>query len=574
MGLANWFRQRAGSLLRFPSEGSSPERYSILRRNMMIMMLVVTIVPLCLMAAVNYVEYQKALKAEILSPLKALLNKTKHSFELFLTERTSAVSFIASAYPYSELEREANLARIFTVMREEFGGFVDLGLIDDNGIQVSYSGPYQLRGKDYSEQTWFQEVQLRGVYTSEVFLGYRHFPHIVIAVHHPCDSSRCWTVRATINTEKFDTLIASMGLEPESDAFLVNRDGILQTPSKYYGKVLDTIPMPMPPVSFTPNVVELTDPAGRDLMQGYVHFISPAYVLMVLKPKTEVLKNWYALKSEILFLFVTGVVSVFFLVFTLTNLLVKRVQESDEKREAAFREMEHTHKLSSIGRLAAGVAHEINNPLAIINEKTGLMKDLLQFTEDFPQREKFLGLVEAILKSVNRCRGVTHRLLGFAKRMEVSVEILDINDVVREVLGFLEKEALYRNIEVILELKEDVPRISSDRGQLQQVFLNILNNSFAAVEDGGKVTVRTWDDRTYLNVAFEDNGCGMSEETQKHIFEPFFTTKKTHGTGLGLSITYGIVRKLGGQLEVKSQEGIGTTFTIHFSKTPVSGQGD
>ena len=151
--------------------------------------------------------------------------------------------------------------------------------------------------------------------------------------------------------------------------------------------------------------------------------------------------------------------------------------------------------------------------------------------------------------------------------MDVEVEILDINDILKEVIGFLEKEALHRNIKLGLHLAADLPRIASDRGQLQQVFLNILNNAFAAVEDGGTVSVTTWEkDMDTVVTTVQDNGLGMSEETLKHIYEPFFTTKKGHGTGLGLSITYGIVKRLGGDIEVHSKEGQGTRFAVYLPK--------
>jgi two-component system NtrC family sensor kinase len=265
--------------------------------------------------------------------------------------------------------------------------------------------------------------------------------------------------------------------------------------------------------------------------------------------------------------FLISVAIIVIVVLRLTGLLIDRMKQSDDKRELALREIEHSHKLSSIGRLAAGVAHEVNNPLAIINEKAGLMKDLIEFAPAFPDKETFLTQIRSIIQSVERCRAVTHRLLGFARRMDVEIEILDLNELIKEVLGFLEKEALYRNIKLGLHLAPDLPRIASDRGQLQQVFLNILNNAFAAVQDGGNVSVATWEkDIDTVGVTFQDNGQGMSEETLKHVFEPFFTTKKGKGTGLGLSITYGIVKRLGGDIDVQSRIGKGTRFTVYLPK--------
>jgi len=556
-------------LLDFPDDVSSPERYRMLRRNMNIVMLVVTLVPLFFMALVNYHEYQTRLKEEIVNPLHSLVNKTKHSFELFLAERLSAVSFIASAYSFEQLANETTLKRIFSVVKQEFGGFVDLGLIDEAGLQVSYVGPYDLKGKNYADQHWYHDVQIWGSYVSDVFMGYRRFPHVVIAVQHRTEAGPTYILRATIDTEKFNGLIASMGLDQKSDGFLINKVGVLQTPSKSYGSVLEDFPFPLPPVSYESNVIEAKDAKGGLVLLAYTYFAHAPYVLVVIKQAGEVLKSWYTLKTEIFFIFFFSVLLILLVVFRLTNLLVKRMRESDEKREAAFREMEHTHKLSSIGRLAAGVAHEINNPMAIVNEKAGLMKDLIEYGPDFAEKEKFLSLTESILQSVDRCRSITHRLLGFARRMEVQIEGLELNEVLKETLKFLERELMYRNIEFELNLAEDLLPIASDRGQLQQVFLNLLNNALAAVDDGGRIIITSWEkDADTEAVSIKDNGCGMSEETLKNIFEPFFTTKKGKGTGLGLPITYGIVKKLGGNIEVQSQEGKGTTFTIFLPKKP------
>ncbi len=239
--------------------------------------------------------------------------------------------------------------------------------------------------------------------------------------------------------------------------------------------------------------------------------------------------------------------------------------------EQALRESEQlllqAHKMEAIGRLAAGIAHEINNPLAIINEKAGLIKDFLEFSGDFEQsKEKFLTLISGIFESVGRCRTITHRLLGFSRRMEVSYDKIDLNDTVQEVIEFIEKEVLYKNVRLEKHLRKDIPRIISDKGQLQQVFLNMLNNAVDAVDKGGIIEVTTdIKDKDTVEVLIKDNGHGIPEHTLNHIFEPFYTTKeKGKGTGLGLSISYGIIRKLGGTILVRSQVDRGTTFTIEI----------
>jgi two-component system NtrC family sensor kinase len=250
----------------------------------------------------------------------------------------------------------------------------------------------------------------------------------------------------------------------------------------------------------------------------------------------------------------------------ITATVVNWIREAELEREEAIVQTHHTGRLASIGRLAAGVAHEINNPLAIINEKAGLMKDLMLMSDEPPDKEKFLGLIKAISDSVNRCRTITHRLLGFARRMDVQHEEIDLNDTIREVIEFLDKEVLYRNIKLDTHLKEDLPRIVSDKGQLQQVFLNLINNAIDAVPDGGVIAVSTEvKGRDIVRVTIMDNGQGIPKDTIKNIFEPFYTTKgKGKGTGLGLSISYGIIKRLGGDISVESEVGEGSTFYVEL----------
>jgi two-component system NtrC family sensor kinase len=541
----------------------SPERYDYLKYKIVGLMAVVTLVPLLLMAAINFAEFQSNMAREVQNPLRVLLGKTRNTVDLFLAERASTVAFIAQAYNYQELSDEKKLGRIFRVMRKEFEGFVDLGVIDAHGRQVSYVGPYDLKGRDYSAQDWFAKVRAGGLYVSDVFLGFRNLPHVVIAVQHTTEDGESWVVRATLDTRQFDKIIAAMGLEPGSDAFLVNRKGVLQTASSLYGNVLERCPLPLPPVSYESQVTPVTDPAGRDIYLAYAYFPNNDFVVMAAKPRLGALSAWYNLRGDLLLIFLTGVVAIFFVVSRFTGLLLNRMRASEERRALAFRQVEHAQKLSSIGRLAAGVAHEINNPLAIINEKAGLMKDLLGLQADFPNKNKFSLQVEAILRAVDRCRGITHRMLGFARRMDVKIEGLDLNEVIQETAGFLAREAEHRDVTLTLDLDKGLGRIESDRGQLQQVILNILNNALAAIPASGTIVVKSWnEDAGNVGFSIADNGCGMSEDTLKCIFEPFFTTKKGKGTGLGLSITYGIIKRLGGDVTVSSKVGEGSSFTV------------
>jgi len=237
------------------------------------------------------------------------------------------------------------------------------------------------------------------------------------------------------------------------------------------------------------------------------------------------------------------------------------IQECNEKQEQLF----EAEKLASLGRIAAGVAHEINNPLAIINEKAGLMQDVIDISDEFPNRDKFIGLTQSVIASVDRCRAITHLLLGYARPTEFIMETLSLNDVLTDVKGFLHKELENKRIALETNLPVDLPRIRSDKGQIEQVILNIVRNAIEAVRKGGRITIAssTKGARTAV-ISIADNGPGIPQDQVKHIFEPFFTTKGKKGTGLGLFVSYGIVKKLGGIITAESKSGLGTTFTIQL----------
>ena len=204
----------------------------------------------------------------------------------------------------SKFTHQKILNRIFKVLLDEYCCLVDLGLTDIKGILLSYAGPYDFLGKDYSKQKWFQEVIVKGTYISNVFMGYRKFPHVAVAVLRRIEDGPSLILRATIDTSKFDDIIASMGLHPESDAFLVNRKGIIQTSSRFYGEIMEQCPFSFPRGVYDPVVLEKVDPQGRKILIAYAPFTSSDYALVLVKPRSDVLRTWHALRSKMLFAFI------------------------------------------------------------------------------------------------------------------------------------------------------------------------------------------------------------------------------------------------------------------------------
>ncbi len=527
--------------------------------------LTVTLTPLIFMAAIDYRVSRKAIESDIQLRTARLVSNTRRSVSFFLQERKSALAYVIEDTLLEDIMNPVRLAQILENLKRAFGGFIDLGVIDEQGIQRAYAGPFLLEGIDYSGEDWYRHVLQEGIYVSDVFLGVRQMPHFVIAIHCRCLTGRPYVLRATIDTDKFNHLFAELDLAGHGDAFLVNRSGILQTPSRIFGPVLNPIPLPVPPHSERSEVIDAVDPGKNPLVLGYAYIENTPFILMICKSKGELFQSWKKAQLEILMFLTVSVAAIIVVILWGTTYLVSQIYDADQKRVATLHQVEYSNKMASIGRLAAGVAHEINNPLAVINEKAGLIKDLFLLKENYAADEKLLALVDSILKSVERCGTITRRLLGFARHMggPPALQTFNIKDVIGEVAGFFEKEASYRSIELRAEVPDDLPAVESDLGKVQQVLVNLLNNAFAAVSEGGHIAIRVRRRDGVLAIDVADDGCGIAEGDLKKIFEPFFTTKRSRGgTGLGLSITYGLVKELGGEIHVESQLGKGTTFTF------------
>jgi two-component system, NtrC family, sensor kinase len=532
----------------------------------------VSLLPLIFITAVNYRATQKGIESEIRLRTTRLVSNLRRSVTFFLEERQSAIEFITRLHPCRDLDNPAQLGLVLENLKKSFGGFVDLGIIDADGKQRTYVGPYDLQGKNYGDQEWFRQVVQKGRYISEVYPGFRQVPHLVIAIKHQLDDKSFHILRATLDTERFNHLIAGLEAGDSGDAFLINHRGGLQTPSRTYGDVLRDIPLPIPTFSTKTEVLEAVSAQGDPLVVGYAYIQDSPFILLMVKNKKNLMKDWNWTRLELLgFLFISVTVILLVILGTATY-LVEQVFLADRRRVAMLHKVEYANKLASIGRLAAGVAHEINNPLAIINEKAGLIKDIFSFKPEYQPEPRLLGLVDSIIASVERCATITRRLLRFARHLEVSIQTVQLEELVREVLGFVGKEAEYRSIEVLVKVQGEIPPFESDRGKLQQIFLNIINNALAAMEDGGHldITLERVDENA-VSASFADTGRGIPEEDLKRVFEPFFTTKASKGgTGLGLSITYGLVQELGGSIRVESTVGQGTRFTVilplHYMK--------
>lgn len=246
--------------------------------------------------------------------------------------------------------------------------------------------------------------------------------------------------------------------------------------------------------------------------------------------------------------------------------LERKVEQRTAEVKAMQAHLLQAEKLAAVGKLAAGVAHEINNPL------TGVLTNASLMLEDLPPDDARREDLQTIVDETLRCRKIVKGLLEFARQSQPQMQALDLNKVLEDVLGLVRNQASFRNITIQTDLFPYLPGVMADRDQMRQVFLNIVLNASDAMPKGGRLAITSVHDRQagMVEVTISDDGPGIPEEIRGRLFEPFFTTKRT-GTGLGLSIAYGIIDRHKGDLRVGGELGRGTTFTVSLPVAEASG---
>jgi two-component system NtrC family sensor kinase len=244
------------------------------------------------------------------------------------------------------------------------------------------------------------------------------------------------------------------------------------------------------------------------------------------------------------------------------NLMASSLKERDDKlKEHTSQQIMKSERLATLGQLAAGVAHEINNPLGAVLMYTHLA------LEDLDEKDVLRENLKKAAVEASRCKDIVKGLLDFARQTEPKVEEADVNETIEQTLAVVENQALFQNVKITKVICPSLPKVMMDVGQMQQVFTNIVLNAAEAMEGEGGLTVATRmaPDNEYIEIEFADTGCGIPLENREKVFEPFFTTKEVgHGTGLGLAVSHGVITRHKGTIELKSELGKGTSFIIRL----------
>jgi two-component system NtrC family sensor kinase len=536
--------------------------YRDIKRRTITRLIITYLGPLLVLAIYFYFQYDSMATEGKNLHLKAIAENQANTLDLYLSERLVNLSNLIDDPKFEIPPASETMNSYLHKLKSNSEAFVDIGYFDSSGVQATYAGPYQsLEKRNYCSEAWYKALKAsrRNYIITDIYLGFRHTPHFTMAVSRIINGQFI-VLRATLSPEKFYEYISSLEGSHEVNTSLVNRQGdyqVVASKTRIPPDSFSAIPPDEPRVGI--GKAEINKTAAT---YAYSWLRTADWALIVQWSSAE---NQGLLTDYRLRIFGATLVIVILFVLVIINRAGKLIEfqkESDRTRA----QLEHAAKLASVGELAAGIAHEINNPLAIISEEAGLMKDLM--SSEFGEPVKPNDLTEHldnIQESVFRCRNITRKLLGFVRKSSMDLKPYDVNKLIDGVLdGFLSHEMTISNIEIIRDYGPDIPRLVTDSNQFQQVLLNIINNAADALESRpGKITVTTSLAGDNVNVAVSDTGKGMNEEQLSKIFMPFYTTKVVgKGTGLGLSVSYGIIKSLGGKIKVDSTLGKGSTFTI------------
>jgi two-component system NtrC family sensor kinase len=557
--------------------------YGSLMRNMVLVVIMVSITPMILVSGLILYLYQNTYRDKTYAYLGEVVQKHKQHIDSFLKERLDDIRFLSRTFTFEELSEDSFLQdRLFT-FQEEFGPvFVDLGVVNERGIQVAYSGPFKLGRALYSEADWFRKAMNREYYISDVFLGLRGQPHFIIAVKENW-KGQSWILRATIDFVAFNTLVENIRIGQTGFAFIVNKDGEFQTKPLFDVAASKNIYLDLLHLDKGSDqqvhIVERYDAMGRKLILVADSLKEGDWLLVCQQSRSDAFADLEKALRWTILINVLGGLAILTMAFLLSGRIIKRIAKADQEKHTMDEQIVETGKLASIGELAAGIAHEINNPVAIMVEEAGWIGDLLE-EEEFKESsnlDEFKRALNQIRTQGKRCKDITYKLLSFARKTDPREQDVQLNELLEDLISLSAQRAKYGNITIKSDFQENLPAVMVSQSEMQQVFLNLINNSIDAMEKrGGEIVLRTRLEENHVVVDVADNGPGIARVNLGRIFDPFFTTKPVgKGTGLGLSICYGIIKKYGGAIDVRSVPEVETTFSVKIplTKDRVEGSG-
>jgi len=546
--------------------------YRSLTRNMVLLVMVISFTPMVLVTGVILDHFSSSHHEKVFAHLGELVLKHKQNIDSFLEEKVQNIRFLADSIDFGRVSQPGMIAEDLSRLQSAYGTvFVDLGVVNEQGQQVAYAGPFNLENARYADADWFKKAIQSNYFTSDVFLGLRGSPHFIIAVRKSWQGQK-WIIRATIDFLSFNRLVEKVRIGETGFAYILNREGQFQTkPIFDFTPTLDIYSRYFTTLARMGKEVEIQERLdGAGVKSLYVSALLKGgdWLLVYKQASSDAFSDLHDAQIIALVFLVLGGIAIVAMAVWMSGKMVRRIATSDKEKEIMNEQVIETGKLASVGELAAGIAHEINNPVAIMVEEAGWLQDLMEdgAYKNEADIKEFERALNQIRTQGKRCKEITHKLLSFARKTDSRIEDFEIGHLIEEVVALSAQRAKYSNVELTTRLEPKLPAISASHSELQQVFLNLINNALDAMDKtGGNLEISAKQEKGHILIGVSDNGPGIPKANLARIFDPFFTTKPVgSGTGLGLSICYGIIQKMGGTISVRSALDVGTTFEIRI----------
>ncbi|KJR41694.1 integral membrane sensor signal transduction histidine kinase [Candidatus Magnetoovum chiemensis] len=408
------------------TDKKEPQPYKSIIQKMAVMIIVFTFIPLAVINITSHYYFKTSYSDKVLAHIKELSLKHRQNIDNFLNDNLANIRFISTVFTIEQLKDEAFLRRIFDALRDEYGGtFVDLGVVDSSGIQTAYAGVLNLSKADYSDAQWYKELKQRDSFISDVFMGLRQQPHFIVAVKKRRDNEEI-IVRATIDFNKFNSLVENIRIGDTGFAFIINRNGEFQTVNRYnivpnsktYMDVISKIEHSANDSSavFNSKISYL----GEDYIYAMTSLKDGQWILVCQQAVGDAFSELYRAREVGIFVFIFAAFGVFILTSFLSRKIVAHLTAVDAERQNISSRVMETNKLATLGELAAGIAHEINNPVAIMVEEAGWIGDILEENEfqESDNLAEFKRSLNQIKQQGARCKDITIKLLSFARKTD------------------------------------------------------------------------------------------------------------------------------------------------------------
>jgi two-component system NtrC family sensor kinase len=539
----------------------SAEHYREWRRRQIVRMSITYLAPLIILIVYFHYRYIGIESDSHRVHLGAIAEHQANTLDLFLSERRQNLANLIDHPRFSIPPTSNEMADYLADLKRVSDAFVDIGFFDPSGIQAAYAGPYPaLRSRSYRDEDWYITLRKNNnnFIITDIYLGFRQQLHFTIAVSR-IYQDEVIVLRATLDPARMYEYIQSQQAAGDVITSLVNPEGRYQLVDGTIAQPLDQCPITVPSER---KYGEGTAKINNVSHQYAFRWLRNAEWCLIVQSIVESGRIFSNIQMRSMAVSAALLLISIIIILNRSGKLLAQQKQADQTRA----QLEHAAKLASVGELAAGIAHEINNPLAIITVESGLLMDYTdpQFGLTLEHTELRQRL-QTIQDSAFRCRDITRKLLRFVRKSDVDLQEHDIHTLIEGVMvDLLGNEMEMSDVKVVRNYDSSIPPLVTDGNQLQQVLLNIVNNARDAIAGRpGRIVISTSQRGERVVVSIQDDGDGMTPEIMDKLFLPFFTTKEVgKGTGLGLSVSYGIVRSLGGEIEVESVIGEGSIFRL------------